>query len=250
MESGLPNPQTDSPLFALPPELRNKIYEYVYETDTQPELWLLKAERPKDLLVTCKRAYAEARKMYIAKWYDYFADTVFTVSPQDPPGIAGLEWLEDGELENMINIRVTTAVKNLSNKNVVLELLRDSAPDAELPWQIFTIAHPSDQTSEDFLHAVTLKRKINMAAWTTVKHADQEYALAAAQTGRAGLKNIDGLYRQHNVPQPYFKFGSVAAFDAQFEKLENEKDSLTTRRRADLKAILEFCVGVAYGASA
>ncbi|KAK5676486.1 hypothetical protein LTS10_010787 [Elasticomyces elasticus] len=78
----VPNAQGQSAcrLFALPPELRNSIYELTFELPTD-KIKLLRASRPagKPLLLTCRLMYNEVRGLWRTFYRRYLLETKFTL---------------------------------------------------------------------------------------------------------------------------------------------------------------------------
>lgn len=96
--------QENSPLFCLPPELRNKIYRYAFQSDDGKHGWDNDHDCPKvdmliasrcapsnELLRTCRRIHAESRGFFIESQRDFWSNTTFTltlVNRESSDGIA------------------------------------------------------------------------------------------------------------------------------------------------------------------
>lgn len=68
-------------LLDAPPELRNAIYELVFEPDVTEEVEFLFAEPPsKALALTCRQIYEEARLVHRAAYRRFWRETKFTIT--------------------------------------------------------------------------------------------------------------------------------------------------------------------------
>jgi len=70
-------------LLNLPPEVRNRIFDYVFISDHDPECYvdIITACLPgKALLTACRQIYDEASQMYRAKYRAFWAETKFDLS--------------------------------------------------------------------------------------------------------------------------------------------------------------------------
>lgn len=139
--------QTDCPLLTkLPPELRNRIYEYVFTTDESMHKDLVAARAqgpPSDLLLTCQRVFAETTGIYQVARTSYWRDTTFYVNrnngQQVPPVRDFIDDLQDRELDLIQRIIISD---DYNPKEWQLTTRRDSMPG----W---TVIRPRDYGSTD-----------------------------------------------------------------------------------------------------
>lgn len=67
-------------LLSVPPEIRNRIYGFVFQCDPRQKVDLREANPPaKDLLLTCRQVYQEARLMQREAYRKYWTGTNFKV---------------------------------------------------------------------------------------------------------------------------------------------------------------------------
>lgn len=67
-------------ILSVPPEIRNRIYGFVFQRDPRQKVDLLEANPPaKDLLITCRQVYQEARLMYREAYRKFWTLTTFKI---------------------------------------------------------------------------------------------------------------------------------------------------------------------------
>ncbi|KAK4895293.1 hypothetical protein LTR27_006636 [Elasticomyces elasticus] len=83
--NNMPPTQGEAGLLTIPPELRNAIYELIYEFPTG-SVDLLKASSPSEAtLLVCKQIFNEAKLLYEERCQQYWRNTQFTFSPAGAP---------------------------------------------------------------------------------------------------------------------------------------------------------------------
>ncbi|KAK3623555.1 hypothetical protein LTR56_021518 [Elasticomyces elasticus] len=83
----IPANQGEAGLLTIPPELRNAIYELIYDSPTPTgSVQLLEASSPSEaILLVCKQTFDEAKELYKDRCQQYWRNTRFTFSPAGAP---------------------------------------------------------------------------------------------------------------------------------------------------------------------
>ncbi|KAK5737829.1 hypothetical protein LTR17_006477 [Elasticomyces elasticus] len=83
----IPANQGEAGLLTIPPELRNAIYELIYDSPTPTgSVQLLEASSPSEaILLVCKQIFDEAKELYKDRCQQYWRNTHFTFSPAGAP---------------------------------------------------------------------------------------------------------------------------------------------------------------------
>lgn len=241
------NLQTGCGFFKLPAELRNVIYDLVFDTHKQSELPLEHAEScaPSKLpLTACRRVYSEAKGIFDTSIRGYWSQTTFTIEILESKkritatelSVAAIQL----HIRHIQHIGVTTSTKGIPLTIFLLgstrearswslttdpksRVLRQSPPLVALDTQILV-------GRMDVRGGAQKYRQVQRLVWTKQKY------------GRSAYEHLRSIWRSRSLTNA--EWGFLRTFKGwimeQIGRLE-QKARDDDLKRSDLAAILVAC---------
>lgn len=235
--TAIPDAQSGSLFFKLPPELRNEIYEIVFSVPPAPAIARLAhaLPPPRAITQTCRRARDETRGLYQLFSSPYWTASTWTVDATVAKPASQLAALSDADLAliRRIDIQSSSPYIHALSRNLAAQ----SFSEFSFPWHLrnekrgwyvtFVELMHSSFYSQRFRERWIAEQEFESSRW---EHRERENeALEAVEDAKRSVEQGSNLEETRRT---------LDEREVEVKKLRDRRSELMSKDRRDLLYIL------------